>query len=111
MAQGYYSILRAAWKAKLRRLILLGVILVCHAGASVAIYYGLQQGIALCRSNLILFDVPYVVAVFAYAMIYARIIRAQNIWLQRLLVFGASILTGFISGYLGTFISFNVWGT
>lgn len=89
---------------------IIGLILACHAAVFVTIYFGRIRSVVLCGSDIILFAIPFVVATVAYAAVYAKMIRVQNMWTRRLLVAVASLATCAISTEIGMVIAFNSWG-
>jgi hypothetical protein len=95
----------------MNRLIPITLILVCHVAAFVALYFGLIKGVALCGSEIVVFDIPFLVAVMAYAVVFARIIRTHTLWTRGLFILLASMAAGVISAIIGMIIAFNTWGT
>jgi hypothetical protein len=95
----------------MKRLMTIGLIVACHVGAFVAIYFGRIVGVPLCGSDTILFVVPFVAAATAYAAVLVRMIRTRKSWTRGLLVAILSLLAGVISSGIGMMIAFNLWGT
>ena len=93
-----------------KRLMTIGLILTCHIGVFVAIYFGRLNGVAMCGSDITLFGIPFVAAAAAYAAILARMIKTHNVWMRRLLVAVIVLVAGVISSTIGMTIAFNLWG-
>ena len=88
-----------------------GLILLCHATAFVAIYAGRVNGAALCGSDVTLFVVPLVVAGLAYATVFLRVIKTRTLFSRVLLAMVAGLVVGIVSAGIGMLIAFNLWGT
>ena len=89
----------------------LGLILMCHAGAFVALFGGRHQRVPCCGSDVVLIHVPFVLAAIAYAVVYRGLIRIPNPWLRGGLVLLSSVGSAGISMAIGMAIAFNRWGT
>ena len=85
--------------------------MVCHVVSFMAIYFGRLRGVAICHSDIFLFNVPFILAGIGYGFVFARLIVIHNVWLRGVFVGTASIFTAIISEVIGMTITFNLWGT
>lgn len=95
----------------IKRLIAIGLILVCHVVLFVAVYFGRVKGVTICGSDITLFIIPFVIAFAAFAIVFARMIKTKQLRAHGLLVIIASIISGTVSTVTGMTIAFNLWGT
>jgi hypothetical protein len=95
----------------IKTLMIIAVIVVCHAMAFVGIYFGRIRGITVCSSDVILFVVPLIVAATAYVVVFLKMITLQRAWARRLSVALATLVASAISLEIGAVIAFNLWGT
>lgn len=91
----------------IRRIMTIGSIAACHAGAFIAIYFGRFTKVPICGSDVALFIIPFFAAAAAYSTVFFRIINIHNLWARGFLVIITSLLCGVISTAIGMTIAFN----
>jgi hypothetical protein len=95
----------------MRQSIAVAAIFIAHAALFTLIYYGRQQGVPICDSDMILFGLPFLFASWGYAVSLTSLFRSkgvvQGVCLSIVLVFGAA----FASTVMGMFVAFNLMGT
>ena len=83
----------------------------CHAAAFVGIYFGRVSRVAVCRSDLVLFAIPFLAGAAACATVWAQLIKAQSARCRWGLILAASLGCAAVSTFIGMTIAFNQWGT
>lgn len=82
-----------------------------HVALYTLVYYGRRRGIAACQSDVVLFGVPFLLALSAYTIPFASLFRTRGavsrIWLTGLSAFTAAVA----SAVTGMTLAFNLMGT
>ena len=95
----------------MKRLMIIALIFACHVAAFALLYFGRVRSVAICGSDFVLFAIPFGLAATAYAVVFANVIKVQNVWARRLLIAFASLGTGAMSAGIGMVVAFSWWGT
>jgi len=95
----------------MKRSIAVAAICIAHAASFTLVYYGRQQRVSVCDSDMVLFGLPFLFAASGYAISFASLFRtkgaAQGVCLTSVLAFCAA----FASTVMGMFVAFNLMGT
>ena len=89
---------RQAWQIlnvghdMIKRLMAIGLILLCHVTLFIIVYFGRIKGVVVCGSDITLFVIPFALAFSAFSTVFARIIKTQQLWTRALLVIIASLI-------------------
>ena len=91
----------------MKNVVAIAVVFVAIVALFTAIYYGRIHGVAVCKSDGVLFGVSWLLALWAYAVPFGSIFRTRGIVSCVVWV----ILTAFLSTIAGMWVAFNLMGT
>ena len=95
----------------MKTLMIIVLIMACHSGAFVAIYFGRVSRVEVCRSDLVLFVIPFAAAAAACAVALTQLIKTPSAETRWFLILAASLGCAAVSTVIGMTIAFNQWGT
>ena len=95
----------------MKQAITIAAVFVGHVALFTLAYYGRRQGVAACQSDMVVFGVPFLLAVSAYTIPLGSLFRTRAA-VSRICLTGAfAVCAALLSIVTGMTVAFNLMGT
>lgn len=95
----------------MKRAIAIAAVFVGHVGLFTLAYYGRRQGVGVCQSDLVVFGVPFLLAVSAYAIPLGLLVGTRATVSRICLTGTSAVCAALLSIVTGMTVAFCLMGT